>query len=170
LQIRWSADAEEIQQAVDLFIQNTTTDYISHGEVQSGRALNIHQWSPLLHSVLSEEFTQSIENKEPGVLYRLGMAHYDGKLAGMMFVEIQFDGKAQYAVLQDMVVDSSMRDKKIGRAMLSWLEADLKNSEIRWLFLESGIHKHRAHSFFEHNGFEICSKMMVKDLVNSENT
>jgi N-acetylglutamate synthase-like GNAT family acetyltransferase len=69
-----------------------------------------------------------------------------------------------FIVLEDIVVDSSKRDKGIGQQMLDWIFARAKEEGIARAFLESGKENHDAHHFFERNGFRQVSIVMMADL------
>ena len=45
-----------------------------------------------------------------------------------------------FAIVEDLIVDGSCRDKGIGTAILDWIAAEAQARNIRRLFLESGAH------------------------------
>ncbi len=49
-------------------------------------------------------------------------------------------------------------------AVLDWITAEAMRFGCARLFLESGVQNHRAHEFFEREGFAICSVVMMKPL------
>lgn len=164
LQIRWCDNKDEVLQAITLFIENTSPDYISHGEVQSGRATGFSQWSPDLAAVLHREFSMCFESASEEGSYKLAIGYMDNKLSGLIFIQIVKSASQPYAILQDMVIAKKLRGKHLGKNMLAWIEGKLKENGIRLLFLESGIHNHGAHAFFEANNFYVSSKIMVKEI------
>ena len=45
---------------------------------------------------------------------------------------------------------------------MNWVELQAAKMKTVDLFLESGITNENAHDFFEKNGFEVVSKVMIK--------
>lgn len=169
LQIRWCENKDEVLQAVTLFIENTSPDYISHGEVQSGRASNFSQWSPDLATVLHREFSMSFEPTGDEGSFKLAIAYLSQRPAGILFVQFMQSAPKPYIIIQDLVIAREFRNKGLGKKLLNWLEYSLKEMGIKLLFLESGINNHGAHAFFETNGFSVSSKIMVKELKAEKN-
>lgn len=164
LQISWCENKDEVLQAVTLFIENTSPDYISHGEVQSGRATGFSQWSPDLAAVLQREFCTSFEPTGNEGSFKLAIAYMNKRPAGILFVQLMQSAPKPYIIIQDLVIAMEFRNKGLGKKLLNWLEYNLKAMGIKLLFLESGINNHGAHAFFEANGFSVSSKIMVKEL------
>lgn len=164
LQISWCENKDEVLQAITLFIENTSPDYISHGEVQSGRAAGFSQWSPDLAAVLHREFSMCFEQAGDEGSYKLAIGYIDNKPAGILFIQLVQSAPQPYVILQDMVITRELRNKHLGMKMLTWLESNLKETGIKFVFLESGINNHGAHAFFEANGFSVSSKIMVKEI------
>ena len=163
-QIKWCGNKEEILQAINLFIENVDPEYISHGEVQSGRAVDFKHWSPDLVKVLEHEFNLCFEKEGEAGAYKLAVAYINNKLSGLIFIQIVKLANQPYAILQDMVIAKKLRGKHLGKNMLAWIEGELKETGIKLLFLETGIHNQGAHAFFEANHFYVSSKIMVKEI------
>lgn len=170
LRISWCENKDEVSQAVALFIENTGLDYISHGEVQSGRATGFSQWSPELATVLHKEFSMCFEPAGDEGEFKLLIAYMNKKPAGILFVQLIKSAPKPYMILQDLVIAREFRNKGLGKKMLNWLEHSLKEIGIKLLFLESGVNNHGAHAFFEANGFSVSSKIMVKELKAEKKT
>ncbi len=155
LTIRWCADPAVAAELATFFAANITPDYISHSELQSPRALDIGVWSPDIAIQVLDEITDRI-TREGGTItpgtesYPVMEARIDGRLVGVALVSFFLaPAVVPYAVLEDITVDRTMRDRGIGCARI---------------FLESGIANHHAHALFERVGFSPCSVVMMKPL------
>ena len=165
ISLSWCSETAKISTLVEFVIQNIDPEYISHGEIQAGRALDTHTWSPDLHDILAQEFSSSMD-PQPETRDQLltATAYQSGELVGLMLVEIHRKASLQYAVLSDLVVLRSRRGLGIGRDCLLWLDSQLVQMGVSKIFLESGINNKRAHTFFTAFGFEPCSLVMQKDI------
>lgn len=164
IEISWCDSKDEIKLAISLFIENVSSDYISHGEVQSGRAIGFSEWNPDLAGILHREFSMCFEESGNGGIFKLAIMAVNKRPAGFAFVEIQHTSAQPYAILQDILVVKDFRGKHLGQQLLTWLEIKLQEMGIKLLFLESGINNLGAYSFFETTGFSVCSKIMMKEL------
>ena len=159
----WSTDSTKISELATFFIENVEPSYISHGEVHYGRATDLQTWSPELRAILEEGFEYAMSAEGGGEsCFSLATAECDGVTIGLAIVEFKHDTRV--AILQDLVIAQSYRAKKIGAKFLLWIEDEARKKDMKSLFLESGIKNRRAHHFFEHNGFTVCSVEMVKEL------
>lgn len=165
LKISWCCDKSLTFQLTDFFIANVDTLYISHSELQDGRAQEISQWSPRLREVLIEEIEQFLRcAKSPPTELHLAIAKTNVDIVGFMCIEIAIHPNKGYAILQDMIVKKDCRNRGIGKFMLLWLEEQLIKKGIRRIFLESGYQNEAAHKFFERQNFQHCSIIMLKNL------
>ena len=150
--IAWCTDPARIPSLVDFFVENTTTDYISHGELIDGRADAPDRWSPRLRGILAAEFAQP--DKRLAVMERLGTT--------VAIALVEFDGAEAY--LHDLVVAAAERGRGAGGILLEWVERAARDAGCKRLFLESGIANDGAHRFFERAGFAAVSQVMLKTL------
>ena len=162
IMISWTFDLARTIEIVDFFIKNTSKEYISHGEIQCGRAIDSENWSPNLKEVLTSEFNYCIGRSQVLEKENVAIAEIDNELVGVMLVEHFSEGGSPYVVLHDIVVSSAHRGNGIGRIMLHWLEEEMKKKNIRQIFAESGLHNERAHNFFERHGFHTTSIVIQK--------
>jgi len=146
---------------VDFMVKQVNSDYISHGEVLDGRAVDFSTWSPNLSDVLANEFDSSY--KEGVDKYtRISIYKEDNAMLGLALVE--FDRNINTAILQDLIIDKDNRNKNAGRDFLGWIESELVKMNFDTMLLESGINNVSAHKFFERNDYHKCSVVMVKKL------
>ena len=134
--------------------------YISHGEIQCGRAKDEHTFADDLVAVLERELGSTLTSHAG----RLAVAHRNDELTALAIVELAQEAAQPYAVVEDVVVSREHRGDGLGTAFLGWLETELHALGIERLFLESGIGNHSAHRFFERHGYSVCSKVMTKVL------
>jgi ribosomal protein S18 acetylase RimI-like enzyme len=165
LKIEWCRDKERVEALISFFIENVDPFYISHGEVQTGRALELNAWSPALPRILREEFDSCFE-KGPvaGDECKVAVATAAGEISALLVVKIQTVGEARFSVLSDFIVKRDSRGQGIGRAVFAWLQVEMKTAGIGRIFLESGQNNERAHRFFKSQGFAPCSIVMLKEL------
>ena len=132
--ISWVFDKTRINDIVDFFIRHTSPEYISHGEIQCGRAVDSKTWSPKLKKVLTEEFEYSISQESILEKENVIIAELDNELVGVMLIERFSEGGAPYLILHDIVVSSAHRGQGIGETMLQWLETEMKKKNVRQIF------------------------------------
>jgi GNAT superfamily N-acetyltransferase len=168
--IEWGVGGTEVSALTEFIVDNIDPTYISHGELQDGRATDRGHWSPLLRGVLASElgaFARRTSSTDPGG--RVAVGRLSGAVVSLMMIEVVRQADVGYAVLNDLVVDRGHRDAGIGSQSLAWLEQRLEEEGIGRLFLESGIENESAHRFFTSKGFIRCSIVMFKDLPRAAN-
>ncbi len=166
LNIRWGCEADDPSNLANFFAQNVSTEYISHSEVQTGRANSLSEWSPKLTDVLRREISEGLQRTIAGSSnFLMVLIAEDSKRTLVGLGLVRFDGARQFATLEDLVIDSSRRGTNCGSQIFQWLLAAAWEQKTKRLFLESGISNVRAHSFFENKGFKVCSQVMVYELL-----
>jgi GNAT superfamily N-acetyltransferase len=163
IRIGWCDDPSEVDRLADFFAQNVTQSYISHSELQFGRAQAPDKWFPDLEAVFKAEIAERVPCA-PGAQFRVARAYSDDALVGLAYVTFTFEVPIPFFILEDIVVGRSKRGAGIGQAMLDWIFARAKEEGIKRGFLESGKDNHDAHHFFERNGFEQVSIVMMAEL------
>lgn len=153
---QWLNDKTRIKELVDFFITHKTESYISHSEIITGRAANPNEWSSDLESILTAQFNE--ENTSTSKLKILIAENKDGIIIGILVFYIIHSGFKNYAVLEDMLLDQSIRGQSIGSTLLENAIHESKNWGIDFILLESGINNAGAHHFFEKYGFKKVSE------------
>jgi len=161
-QIYWVKDKKQANRFATFFVKNVDSKYISHGEIQDGRAKDFETWRSDLLPIMTKEFSQACDPKDPNV--QLFVIKQGPKLCGLGLLNIYPERQIPFAVLQDLVIDRIHRSQGLGEIALTWLKKELRSQGLKQLFLESGIQNISAHRFFEKQGFSIVSKIMVSDL------
>ena len=165
LGIDWHRDMADLDLLVRFFLANVQRRYISHGEVQGGRAADFRHWSPRLEDVLREDVRKCLRTgNAPLGNERIAVALRNGRLAGIAMVDVVTTGPASYSILQDVVVGRRQRGHGVGDGLIAWVEARLREEGIRRVFLESGHSNTRAHAFLHREGYRTCSLVMTKEL------
>lgn len=160
---QWLNDKTRVKELVDFFIIHKTESYISHGEMISGRAESPNQWSTELESILTAQFNTDFnaENNSTSKLKILIAENNEGAIIGMLVFNIIYSGFKNYAVLEDMLLDQSVRGQSIGSSLLENAINESKNWNIDFMMLESGINNKGAHHFFEKYGFKKVSENYI---------
>lgn len=155
--LRWASN-EDVASVVEFFLANCPLNYISHGDVQSGRASSFYSWSVNLADVLTKEFSSSIGIRGAG----LALLELEGTLAGIAFVT----AKQDFSVLEDFIIKVDSRSKHLGQDLYLWIEKELKADGVSDIFLESRFDNVHAHRFFKRLGFLERSVVMSRRLQN----
>jgi GNAT superfamily N-acetyltransferase len=163
IRIGWCNDPREVARLADCFAQNVTQSYISHSELQFGRAQTPDRWFPHLEAVFKAEIEQRVPCA-PGAQLRVACAYSGGDLVGLAYVTFTFDVPIPFFILEDIVVERAKRGAGIGQNMLDWIFVRAKEEGIKRAFLESGKENRDAHHFFERNGFEQVSIVMMAEV------
>ncbi len=164
--IGWSRDVSRADDAVRFFIENVDASYISHGELQGGRAIDADAWSTSLPEKLKQEILAAMTGAPScsiGRSRRIALLEIDGVIGALAMVAFHQEAFA-YAILDDLVVSRSHRGLGVGQSLLRWIENECRTRGIKRLFLESGAGNHRAHHFFEMQSYNIVSHVMMKNL------
>jgi ribosomal protein S18 acetylase RimI-like enzyme len=166
--IFWCGDPQRAAELAAFFAANVQPAYISHSELQGDRALGPSEWRDGLPELLRREIEPRLHDTRDGappITSRPVMViEEDGALAALALVTFAGEQPVPFAVIEDLVVASAGRGHGIGKAAMDWIAAESMARDIRRLFLESGKDNHRAHHFFEREGFEICSVVMMRSL------
>jgi GNAT superfamily N-acetyltransferase len=160
---KWLTDKSRVKELVNFFITHKTESYISHGEIISGRAETSNQWSPDLESILTEQLSSDFnsESAYSSQLKILIAENNEGSIIGMLVFNVIYSGFKNYAILEDMLLDQSIRGQSIGSTLLEEAIRESKNWNINFILLESGIDNKGAHHFFEKYGFKKVSENYI---------
>ncbi|UFZ02977.1 GNAT family N-acetyltransferase [Bradyrhizobium ontarionense] len=168
LTISWCGDIERAGELAAFFAGHVGPAYVSHSELQGGRALGPGRWRDDLPAVLEAELRARLRQAGVGAPGRSGqavlVAELDGELVGLSIVTFAGQAPVPFAVVEDMIVSPAMRSRGIGKAMLDWIATEARSRTIARLFLESGIDNKRAHHLFEQEGFRTVSVVMMRSL------
>lgn len=167
LSINWLLDESRLEDLVTLFIDNSTENYISHGEIQEGRATSPRTWTKDLKSHLLNEFEEIFKNKPYEIGNFIG-AFDNEKLIGFILVEYAPSPNGTYAILSDIIVDKKYRNQGIGEELVKWLKKCLFEEGIKYLYAESNLNNESAHLFLNKLGFKTISKVFLNDLNSSD--
>jgi GNAT superfamily N-acetyltransferase len=165
IEIGWCADRKAAPALAEFFAANVGPEYISHGEIQTGRADKPGSWRPGLSGFIADELGRRLQEQiTPAGDFGVVTARAGGELVGLALMSFHVDNSPAYGVIEDLVVGSRQRDRGIGRQILQWIEEDARRRGVSQLFLESGVANRRAHAFFEREGYHTCSVTMMKVL------
>ncbi|MDQ0064650.1 GNAT family N-acetyltransferase [Chryseobacterium lathyri] len=159
----WLTDNTRTEELVDFFIAHKTDSYISHGEIISGRALDSSHWNPDLKAILTHQLNSGFDVDHTSKINILIAENEKGKIIGMLIFNI-IRGFKNYAVLEDMLLDQSLRGQSLGSTLLEKAVEESKNWNISFMMLESGIGNTGAHHFFNKYGFKKVSENYILSL------
>ncbi|WP_299807676.1 GNAT family N-acetyltransferase [Tardiphaga sp.] len=159
----WLDDETRIDDAARMFAAEVGPSYISHSELQSGRALSPSEWAPDLAVVLREEIAGLVpRDRNSGARVACGFLGSD--IVAVAIVSWELTARIPFVVLEDIVVDSKLRGRQVGQNFLDWIFGQARAHGVKRCFLESGKDNHDAHHFFARNGFAQVSIVMMSDL------
>ncbi len=166
LAAEWCRDPGLAGRVADLFAAHAEPSYISHGELQGGRAAGPGRWAPDIRDRVLGEAGRAIAAAaaDPGTGRRLAVLRFGPAVVGFAFVSLEADAPVPFAVLDDLLVEPGHRGRGAGRFLLDWVAEACRALGCRRLFLESGRDNHAAHRFFEARGFARTSVVMMRDL------
>lgn len=160
----WLTDKTRVKELVDFFITHKTDSYISHGEMMSGRAVNTHHWNPDLDIILTEQLLTDFNSDGSSKLNILIAENDNKEIVGMMVFNVINSPFKKYAILEDMLLDQSVRGQSLGSKLLEKAIKESKNWNISFILLESGVNNHGAHQFFNRYGFKKVSESYILTL------
>jgi GNAT superfamily N-acetyltransferase len=162
LTMAWCTDPGAAEALADFFTRNVTPAYVSHGEIQTGRADAPGRWCPDATAVIAGEIRAAAgeSNGDQRVL----VATLGGHTVAVAIASFHQRSRNPFAIVEDLIVDASRRDQGIGGRVLDWLEAAAAANGMGYVFLESGLQNSAAHTFFERHGYHTCSVTMIKRL------
>ncbi|SHM37070.1 Acetyltransferase (GNAT) family protein [Chryseobacterium carnipullorum] len=160
---KWLSDTARTEELVNFFINHKTDSYISHGEIISGRALDANHWNPDLKDILTAQFHSGFTADQNSKLNILIAENEEGKIIGMLVFNI-INGYKNYAVLEDMLLDHSLRGQSLGSTLLDKAVEESKKWNISFVMLESGLNNTGAHHFFNKYGFKKVSENYILTL------
>ncbi|QIY89888.1 GNAT family N-acetyltransferase [Chryseobacterium gallinarum] len=161
---QWLTDKARVRELVDFFITHKTDSYISHGEIMSGRALNTQHWNPDLDVILTEQLLTDFNSDGSSKLNILIAENENAEIVGMMVFNVINSPFKKYAILEDMLLDQSVRGQSLGSKLLEKAIEESKNWNISFILLESGVNNHGAHQFFNRYGFKKVSESYILTL------
>lgn len=166
IRVGWCNDRNEIDRLAEFFASNVTQSYISHSELQFGRAVTPDKWIDDLVTQFRTEIAERVPCA-PGAAARVASAHNGDELIGLAYVTFDTGVPIPFIIVEDIVVDRRKRGGRIGQQLLDWIFAEARQEGIKRAFLESGKDNHDAHHFFERNGFHQVSIVMMADLAKA---
>jgi GNAT superfamily N-acetyltransferase len=163
----WCRDAAQARRLARIFSDNVTPSYISHSELQGYRAVSPAQWSDNIAEQLEADVLSRIANPldapaDAQTLLAVALVA-DGVETGVFLVTFSRSSARPFAILEDMMVLPSARSHGYGSQFLEWISQECVARGIRRMFLESGIENDHAHHFFEREGFEKVSVVMMRE-------
>ncbi|WP_160139892.1 GNAT family N-acetyltransferase [Chryseobacterium sp. c4a] len=161
---QWLKDKTRVKELVDFFITHKTDSYISHGEMMSGRAVDSHHWNPDLDIILTEQLLTDFNSDGSSKLNILVAENENEEIVGMLVFNVINSPFKKYAILEDMLLDQSVRGQSLGSKLLEKAIEESKNWHVSFILLESGVNNHGAHQFFNRYGFKKVSESYILTL------
>lgn len=94
------------------------------------------------------------------------VAIYQNQVAGLcsLFIRNNLKAEGNLANVDELVVDETMRNKRIGKILLEDAERIAREQGCSFLGLESSFHREDAHRFYEEKGYWKQGYYMTKTL------
>jgi N-acetylglutamate synthase-like GNAT family acetyltransferase len=95
----------------------------------------------------------------------------DSQILGTVFITICLDvmfGFQPYAVLENIIVQDSVRGRGIGKKLLEHIEHECRKLHCTKIMLLSNINRIEAHEFFEKNGYDGTVSKGFKKYLNND--
>lgn len=150
---------KQMNLAIQLFKENRTDSYISHGEIESGRADNFNQWSASLTNKLLQEFTLLLDNRKN----KFGKQAYfwikRDAVVGLSILNIN----RKLSIIEDLIIAKEHRGNGIGTMFVEALHKKLNSLGCSVIILEIGIKNKSSQKFFSSLGYAPASITMCKE-------
>jgi ribosomal protein S18 acetylase RimI-like enzyme len=140
------------------FTEHVDVEYISHGEILCGRAVNSERWADNLTDIVTQELVELVDHPEVGSAL---VIECDTKAVGLAIYK---KTGRNSATLEDVIIHKEFRNHGIGSWFMQEFEALLRNEGITSMLLESGVNNVQAHKFFERHGCTMISHTFLKTL------
>ena len=143
-------DRTEIPTLVSMFRQNAGREYITHIEIEEGRATEDGEWSDELSSILNEELFRAV-------------------LEERVIVAVEGPDILGYALItetQDTITieDIISTQRGIGSDLLSYIENRGRRYGQKMLIADIGPDNIRAQKFMEAFGYKVRTVVYTKDI------
>jgi GNAT superfamily N-acetyltransferase len=167
VRFEWCRDAAQARRLARIFAQNITTSYISHSELQGFRAISPGRWSDDIAQQLEADVVSRVSHPldapDDGQTTLAVALIVDAIETGVFLVTFARNSARPFAILEDMVVLPAARSQGYGSLFLKWIDKECAARGISRMFLESGIENDHAHHFFEREGFQKVSVVMMRE-------
>lgn len=137
---------------------SASTDYISHGEIQTGLSPDGRSWSPDLAALYASDFADLSDRD------LLVARTADDAIAAVAILAWEETPRRKFAVIEDMAVEPTIRSGGVGAQVIEALTARVRERGVEWVFLESGLRNEKAHAFFKRHGFDEISHVFARRL------
>ncbi len=164
IEIDWCTDPALAGPLASFFVESVDPSYISHGEIEGGRATAQGCWASDLEARIRRELELALAPKAHEPAKRIALARRGQAILALSVVSLHDPGRPRYAVIEDLVVTRDERGRGLGAAVLAFTESWLRATGVRRVLLESGVENQQAHEFFARHGFVTCSVTMLKEL------
>lgn len=148
--IKIANDLTTVKKIVDFFIKNKTTEFISQGEIISGRAHNATTWNENLDQVLLDNW------KKDNVL-KVVIQNSEEEILGFAILEIIESSLSKHLIVDDIIIGEELRGHSLGEKTIDFIIDFAKKQQIKSLLCESGINNTKAHKFIKRLGFQETS-------------
>lgn len=110
------------------------------------------------------QFLSTVRNMESEGFHLIYIATDNNVVAaaGYRICSNLFMGKHLY--VDDLVTANANRSSGYGKRMIEWLRDEAERSSCKFLHLDSGTHRNRAHKFYFQEGFTIASYHFSQEL------
>ena len=150
IKINWFGNINRVDELVNIFLNNTGIEYITHIEIEEGRALSLNEWSPNLKDILKEELITEMAKS------KVVAAEDNGIIRGYALLKLE----NKILTIEDIVVNQ----KGIGTEIMEWIEKEMRKNGIKTLMADIGVKNKRAQEFMKKLGYEAQTIVYIKNL------
>lgn len=158
IKYKWLRDELYINSLVDMFVTNTTTDYITHIEIDEGRAIDQNTWSEDIKHVLWMQFYVAIKGGNIAVAIDEENELYGFATVKWLHEENAFNGTV---VIEDIV----STQKGVGSELVRFIEQEVKEGPLKYnMMADVSCKNTRAQKFMEKLGYRPMTIVYTKEI------
>ena len=150
MKINFLVDISKVDTLVEIFTNNVGIEYITHIEIEEGRAVSLDKWAHDIKDVLREELIESCKE------LRVIAISIEDEISG--FALLKFDEDS--IIVEDIVV----YQKGLGKELMNWIEDYAKRMGFNKLIGHVGCTNEVAKSFMNRLGFQEQTITYIKEI------
>jgi GNAT superfamily N-acetyltransferase len=107
-------------------------------------------------SFTSENIASHHDGFKDNENYKAFVAEMDGCVVGIVYIMQYIPwgvGQGKQFWVQGIAVKNDMQGKGIGKKMLEHIEKYGRQKDVKYITLNTGVHRTSAHAFYERNGY-----------------
>lgn len=163
IKVDWQNMTPDLAQTLGAFFTDNIKghpEYISHSEYFEGFSPDGKIWVTDLKRRLTEGMMEPRTDHPLNVL----ILWQGTNMSAVALIDWDSNGVEDFGIIEDMAVSKSARRQGLGQRLMDEIQKRAKEKNVKKLILESGLSNHGAHALFSDNGFQLFSKVFIKNL------